>query len=131
MARTTEAKVRDVISTTLTSTQVVQFINDASLWVTEELDDEDLSVDRLEVIERYLACALIRLRDLGLKNASINDVSEQYQVDADVTDYLLRAAGFDPSGTVRQHFLPPDASAAKRVKFQVGEGFADAAAEDE
>ena len=84
--RTTETAVREIIKTALTAPQVKAFIADANLWVTEELGSEGLTDGRLEIIERYLACALIRVRDLGLKSASVDDVKEDYQVDKDVTD---------------------------------------------
>lgn len=134
--RTTETAVREIIETGLTGPQVRAFIADANVWVTEELAGETPtpSATRLEIIERYLACALIRLRDVGLKDSTIEDVKESYQVDPDVTDYLLRAASFDASGKVRAHFLtPPDATGEsavpKQVVFRVGEGYADDACE--
>lgn len=130
--RTTETAVREIIKTALTAPQVKAFIADANLWVTEELGSEGLTDGRLEIIERYLACALIRVRDLGLKSASLDDVKEDYQVDKDVTDYLLRAASFDPTGKVRSHFLPEQkTSGAKPVVFRIGTTFADEPAEDE
>ncbi|MGH9256362.1 MAG: hypothetical protein ACRD3C_17530 [Vicinamibacterales bacterium] len=123
MPRTTEVLVREVISTSLTSSQVLAFIADASLFVTEEVASEDpsLSAGRLELIERYLACALIRLRDLGLSSVSWSKVSENYQVDPTVTDYLKRAAAFDPTGKVRQMFMPSEGGFV--VKFRVGETY--------
>lgn len=132
MSRTTETAVREIISTNLTGPQVRAFIEDASLWITEELTAEDppLSLGRLEIIERYLACALVRIRDLGLKDSTIQDVSETYQADSEVTDYLLRAASFDSTGKVREHFLAPKPVALPTapiypVKFNVGTGFVD------
>lgn len=125
--RTSQSNVLAVIQTALNPTQITRFLLDANLWVTEELSDAGLTDARLELIERYLACALIRLRDLGLKSATIGDVSEQYQVDADVTDYLLRAASFDPTGKVRSTFLNEQAegTGSKRMVFVVGQGFRD------
>lgn len=122
MARTTETAVREVLSTSCTGPQVIAFINDANLWVTEELSvGFGMTAGRLELIERYLACALVRLRDLGIKNTTVKNISESYQVDPEVTDYLLRAASFDPSGKIRQSFLTP--STAKPLRFRVGETF--------
>lgn len=125
--RTSQSNVLAVIQTALNPTQINRFMLDANLWVTEELGAVGLSDARLELIERYLTCALIRVRDLGLKSSTIGDVSEQYQVDADVTDYLLRAASFDPSGTVRSTFLNDTMGAAgsKQMVFVVGAGFRD------
>lgn len=130
--RTTVTAVREIIDTALKTAQVRAFILDANVWVSEELATVDpaISPARLEIIERYLACALIRVRDLGLKSATLQDVTEQYQVDASVTDYLLRAASFDPTGKIRAEFLTSNSSkggsaASKTVLFQVGQGFAD------
>jgi hypothetical protein len=136
MARTTEAAVREIIQTGLTTVQVLAFVNDVNLWVTEELAPAGLSASRLEIIERYLACAMIRIRDLGLKDAQIGDVTETYQTDPEVTDYLLRAASFDSTGKVRRDFLAPKPVAAPQpVIFpliaRVGEGFAEEAAESD
>jgi hypothetical protein len=129
-SRTSETAVREIIQTKLTGPQVRAFIDDASLWITEVLVDAGHSDQRLEIIERYLACALCRLRDLGLKDSTISDVSETYQADPEVTDYLLRAASFDTSGKVRQHFLAPKPVALATplilpLKFGVGTGFTD------
>lgn len=136
-SRTTETAVREIIQTNLTGPQVRAFISDASLWITEELGAEDppLSLGRLEVIERYLACALVRLRDMGLKDSTIQDVSETYQVDSEMTDYLMRAASFDPTGKVRAHFMAAKpialASAPSTpVKFRVGDGFVDVSVDE-
>jgi hypothetical protein len=129
--RTSETAVRQIMQTALTTPQVLAFIADANLWVTESLAPLGLSTERLEIIERYLSCALVRVRDLGLKDASVQDVSETYQVDPEVTDYLLRAASFDPTGTVRQHFLAPKLVATPTpptysMVAEVGKGFDDA-----
>lgn len=126
--RTNEGAVRNILTTGLGSTQILQFIADANLWVTEELGASLLSVGRLELIERYLACALIRTRDLGLSSTTLGTVSESYQVDPQVTDYLLRAAGFDTTGAVRRAFLVPKDSPT--VVTSVGKGYrADAIAD--
>lgn len=130
--RTNEASVREVIATTLVASQINQFIGDANLWVTEELAPfvPVISAARLEIIERYLTCALVRLKHLGLKSSTIGDVTESYTVDADITDYLTRAASFDPSGKVRSNFLAPKLVAlptpiTRPLIFAVGTGFAD------
>lgn len=137
-SRAKASAVEKIIDTSLNAEQIQVFIADASLWVTEELASlaSPPSDDRLEVIERWLAAALIRVRDLGLQTASIKDVKEQYQVDPEVTDYLLRAASFDPTGTVRDHFLAAKPVAAAESApispvMEVGTGFADEAAEVE
>ena len=121
--RTTENAIREIISTSLTTAQVTAFATDANVYVTEEIAAAapSTSTVRLEIIERYLACALIRLRDLGLKSVSWSKVSETYQVDSEVTDYLKRAASFDPTGKIKQTFMPADGGF--RAKFRVGETF--------
>jgi hypothetical protein len=129
-SRTTETAVREIISTNLTGPQVRAFIADANLWITEVLGSEGYSAERLEIIERYLSCALVRLRDLGLTDNTIGDVSETYQADPEITDYLLRAASFDTTGKIRLHFLAPKPVAlptpiVRALKFRVGDGFSD------
>lgn len=120
MALTTETAVREIIDTPLTSVQVLAAINDADLWVVEELTDNALSPARMELIERYLACALIRCtRDVDLVSANFGDVREQYQRDSKVTEYLNLAASFDPSGSVRKVFITKTTSAT----FKVGRRF--------
>ena len=123
MPRTTETAVREIISTSLTTAQVSAFIADADLFVTEEVAAEDPSISaaRLELIVRYLACALVRLRDLGLKSVTWSKVSETYQVDSEMTDYLRRAAAFDPTGKVKQMFMPEPGGFVAR--FRVGETY--------
>jgi hypothetical protein len=121
----TVAAVTAVLDTVLETAQVQQFIDDADLWVTEELvPDSGLSTARLELITRYLAAALVRVRDLGLKATTIHDTQEAYQVDPQVTDYLLRAAGFDSTGTVRLQFLgaADGAPSVRKIIARVGAG---------
>ena len=122
MATTTESAVRQIIKTKLASAEVQQFIDDAALWVSEEINPAEVSAGRLEIIERYLACALIRTRELGIKSATFKEISETYQTDLYVTDYLKRAASFDPTGKVRMHFLE-NGDGTRRTRFRVGSGF--------
>lgn len=132
MPRTSEPAVRQIIQTKLTAPQINVFIADVSLWVDEELATHSaaLSAARLEAIERWLTAALIRVRDLGLATTTIEDVSEKYQVDPEVTDYLLRAASMDPTGTVRRHFLAAKPTVAPvNVIARVGPGFVEEAGE--
>ena len=126
--RTTVTAVREILQTSLTDTQITAFIKDADVWIGEELATASISDARLEVIERYLACALARLSDLGLSRVTIGDVSESYQVDPQVTDYLLRAAAFDPTGLIRQTFLAPKPLAqpgAASIVYRIGQSFTD------
>ena len=127
--RTSEPDVKSTISTSLTAPQVHVFISDASLWVDEVLVGATpvLSAQRLEIIERYLACALIRMRDLGLKTYKMDDITEQYQVDPEVSDYLLRAAGFDSTGNIRRYFMAP--KDVRPVHWRTGQSFTEEAEE--
>ena len=126
-ARTTETAILLILDTDLTSPQIVQFITDANVWVTLELAGEGMSAAILEMIERYLACSLIRLRDLGLVSARFDDISEKYQVDPQLSDYVRNAAAFDTSGKVRAQFMAP--RNARSVQYRVGKTFQDEAAE--
>lgn len=123
MPRTNIPDVLRIIETTLNNQQVSAFVDDASLWVTEELSGEGLSEERLELIERYLACALIRIRDVGFSDVTMDDVRENFQVDPEVTEYLLRAAAMDPTGKLKEAFLEVDRPVKPKGKFRVGKGF--------
>lgn len=132
MARTTATAIREIMNTKATEPQIVAFITDASLWITEEVATflPTPSAERLEIIERYLSCALVRLRELGLSQSTVENVTEYYQVDPQVTDYLLRAAAFDPSGKIRRIFLAPKPQSAPTpiiypALFGIGTGFKD------
>jgi len=126
MPRTTETSVREIIATSLTTPQVNAFIADANLWVTEELGAEGYSAERMELIERYLACAFIRVRDLGITNSDVKGVKEAYQVDPNVTEYLQHAAAFDSSGILRQTFIPTE-TGGWTIIAQTGKGYGEEA----
>lgn len=123
MARTTVTALKEVLTTQLQTNELQAFINDADLWVTEELANATpaISAARLEIIARYLACAFITIRELLLASASIGDVREVYQTDVKVSDYLWRAASLDPTGKVRARFIEQKPG----VKFGVGTRFTD------
>lgn len=123
--RTTTVKVRAVLGTEMLEDQLERFIEDASLWVTEELTSSQLSTNRLEVIERYLACAFVRIKEMGLKSVSIGDASESYQTNSEISDYLQRAAGLDPTGKIRKAFLTPLNLRIIPAITRVGQGFVD------
>lgn len=122
--RTSVDAVLAIIKTSLSTDDVTTFIEDANLWVTEELaSDADLSADRLELIERYLACAFIRTKEPGIKSATYGDATEAYQVDPAKNEYLLRAASLDPTGTVQMQFLTGGARYSALARF--GKGYKD------
>lgn len=125
MARTTVAEVQAILSTSLTEAQLTAFITDASLWVDTHLDGacDSLTTTLLATIEKYLAAHFATSRDPRLKQAKLDDVSETYQRDDKVTEYLQTAIALDPCGVIREMFLE---QAKKRpVRFRVGEGFDD------
>lgn len=119
MARTDEGAVRDAIETTLTNPQVTAFIDDASGWIDAQLADKGLTAATLTLVEKYLACHLITLRDPRIKSGKFGDTSETYQRDGEVTEYLKMAIALDPSGTVEDAF----GDSKQRVRFRVGEGY--------
>lgn len=122
MPRSSVSAIQDVIDTDLSSIQITAFLGDANAWVTANLASSGLTATILEKIEKYLACALIRLRDLGLSSGGFDGVTEQYQVDPKVTGYLHTAADFDTTGTIRETFMAPP----ERTRFRayVGTGYA-------
>ena len=121
MARTDETAVSAVIDTSLETSQIEAFIDDASLWVDKHLVGEGLTADELTAIEKYLACHFITLRDPRLKSAQLDDVAEVYQRDLYVTEYLKSAAALDSTGRVREHFMAPKNT--RRLVFQAGTGY--------
>lgn len=128
--RTTTAAVKRIVETSLDAGLIDTFIADASLWVDEELAtlSPTISSARLETIERWLAAALIRARDVGLVDVAIKDSKENYQVDSEVTEYLLHAASLDSTGTVRRHFLAAKPTQAPvNIIARVGPGFVEEA----
>ena len=127
MARATETEVRKVIDTSLTSTQVNALLADANLWVTEELTAEGYSTDRLKAIEKYLTAHFCTMQDPRLKSLKEGDVTETYQRDAVLTDYLRTAIGWDPSGTVEKAFASAgsEGSSGAQVRFRFGDGYSD------
>jgi hypothetical protein len=120
--RTDTLRIRQVLETSLDDSQLNAFATDASAWVTANLSDAGLANVQLEMIERYLACALATFRDPRLVDSSLADVKEKAQRDPVVSEYLTAAASFDPTNTVRAAFLPP--KNAFRGMLIVGSGFA-------
>jgi len=138
MPRTSPAAVREIMKTNLDTPVLMSFISDAALWVDEEIATASPppSAQRLEIIERYLACALCRLRELGLESTTYGESTENYQVDPEVTDYLLRAASFDPTGKIRQNFLAPKPVAQATpptytALARIGKGFTETTGSDQ
>ena len=118
MARVTHAEVTARIETSLGTTQVEAFIDDANLWVTDFLSGEGLSTGRLKRIELYLACHYVTLRDPRLRRQAVEDVAETYQRDTAVTEYLRQAIAEDPTGIVKGRLLDQDETPT--VKWRKG-----------
>lgn len=120
--RTDSSAVLAAIDTDLTTVQVDAFISDASVWVDENLTTSSLSDTLLEKIEKYLTCHFITLRDPRLRSANVGDVSETYQRDTQVTEYLMAAMALDPTGRVADAF--GTRKDRTRVSYRVGTGYA-------
>lgn len=120
MPRTNEGDVLLAIDTELASDVLAGYIADASVWVDMHLAGQGISDALLEVIEKYLACHFITLRDPRLKAAKFGDTSETYQRDGEVTEYLKAAMALDPTGIIADLFTP----SKPRFRFRVGQGYA-------
>lgn len=117
-------EVQTVIDTDLTSGQITQFIADASAWVDDQLAGTGASATILALIEKYLACHLITLRDPRLKQTAVGDVQETYQRNLYVTEYLKAAMALDATGKVADAFGPKRMNQTA-ARFRVGAGFND------
>lgn len=121
MARTTEAAVKLAIDTDLASAQITAFIDDASA-VVDDIASADTTITsaKLTLIEKYLACHFVTLRDPRLRSSKVGDTTDTFQRDTQVTEYLQAAMALDPTGTVRATF---DADKAP-FRFRAGTGYA-------
>lgn len=105
MARTDEAAVTLAIDTSLTTAQIEAFIEDAHVVVDDiAAKDSTIPAAKLTLIEKYLACHLVTLRDPRLTKGVLADVQETYQRDAEMTEYLKAAIALDPTGTIEDAF---------------------------
>lgn len=121
MARTTEAAVKLVIDTKLTTPQVEAYIDDASLIIDRMAAlCAAATVAQLTAAEKYVAAGLISLRDPTLVSKRIDDAEERYQRDSKANQWFEAAGQFDPCG-VLPGLLDPD---AVKFKFRVGTGYA-------
>ena len=121
--RTTEAAIREIFSTALTTPQLLAFATDANLWVTEELGSAGLTAARLELIERYLACHFARTREVAPTDVSVGAVSVTYQTRDTPSDYGQVAARLDPTGKIAATFIPEED--LPQIMAQFGTGYAD------
>lgn len=123
MARTSVDLVELIIDTDLTEPEIEAFIDDASVWIDSHLDGEcgGLSDSALAVIEKYLAAHLITARDPRLKSKTRGDVSDSYQRDGSMSEYLKMAIALDPCGIIKDSFQPSPNQ--RSARFRVGAGY--------
>jgi len=122
MARTTLTAVQLAIDTSLEDDQVEAFIDDASAFVDDiAAKDATITSAKLTLIEKYLACHLVTLRDPRLKTEKYGDTSETYQRDGEVTEYLKAAMALDPTHTIRDAFNDEGTP----FRFLAGTGYAE------
>lgn len=105
MARTTLDAIKDIYDTSLTDSQLMAFMNDANLFVTEELVGLGMSAARLEAIEKYLAAHFASLRDVRTERESIGGewsftVQGETGMNLDATFYGQQAKLLDTTGTL-------------------------------
>lgn len=115
--------VLDIIVTDIPVPMVEALIDVASLWVDENLAASctRASAAMLAQIEKFLAAHLISTQDPELVSSSMENVSETYQRDGQVNDFLKTAIALDPCGIVRTSWLKDK----QRFKFRVGTRYVD------
>lgn len=121
--RSSVSAVEEIIDTDLESWQIQAMLEDASLWVDEELVGEGLTASRLERIEKYLTAHLVTLRDPRLTRAKADDAEDTYQRDGNVSEYLKAAIALDPTGKLQGAFQPREG--AFRLRFAAADGYSD------
>jgi hypothetical protein len=98
MPRTTEAKVKEIIDTTLSVEEVKPFLVAANRLVTARLTgayDDGLLIE----IEKHLTAYFISARDPEVKSETIGDASITYVKEgADSNSYLNKVRLFDYKG---------------------------------
>ena len=107
MARITEAEVKEIIDTSITSS-LVAFIAAASSMVEDELVGKGLSATRLKEIERYLSAHFVSVKDVSqgqVVSEKIGDAQIDYKQFAagkalDSSRYGQMAILLDTSGTL-------------------------------
>lgn len=107
MARITEAEVKEIIDTSITS-GLVAFIAAASSIVEDELLGKGLSTTRLKEIERYLAAHFVSIRDTSqgqIVSEKIGDAQINYKQFGEAralnsSRYGQQAMFLDTSGTL-------------------------------
>lgn len=106
MARTTEAAVKLIVETSLGTTAIEALIDDASLFVDENLLGQGLSASLLTSIEKYLAAHLVTVRDPLLHSRRRDDITDTFL--RDQNPYLKYAIQLDPTGAIEEAFAAED-----------------------
>jgi len=106
MARTTAAKVKEIISTDQADSVIEAFILGAVAIVTENLETSGLSEDTLAEIERWLAAHLMAVTlerqpiEMGGGPAPSIRFTDHYEQGLSLTSYGQMAMTLDTSGTL-------------------------------
>jgi len=102
MTRITEAQLKDVFDTDLSSASLTEWIEIAN-EITNDIAgvDSSLSDTRLEKIELMLSAHYASTQDPRLESASRETASASYQRNKQyATDYMASAVSLDPTGVV-------------------------------
>lgn len=120
--RTSVSAVSLIVSTDLDASQIEALLIDASLWVDEVFVPKcpAATEGQLTAIEKYLTAFYVTLQDPRLTQARHDDVSESYQRDPKLSEYLRLAQSFDPCGILKDIF-----GDSKKIRFRTGEAFND------
>lgn len=116
MARTDVTTVKLIVGTTLTDPQVQQFIDDASLWVDNNIAAAGWDTGTAEAIERYLAAHWLTLRDRRKTTTRRGDLEDRYES----TRYLEAAIALDTTGTVSEAFAATEDPPAFSFRSSAG-----------
>ncbi len=105
-ARVTDSEVRAIMSDLDPNFDTSAFITVADLMVTEELESEGLSADRLKEITRWLSAHFITIdaEKGGVSASEVGDTKETYAVEKakglNSTRYGQQVATLDPTGNL-------------------------------
>lgn len=77
--RATEAEVKEIIDTDLTTEQVAPFLITANVMVTSVLSDEGYGDSLMKEIEQWLAAHFVAIRDPRIAKEKIDDADATYQ----------------------------------------------------
>lgn len=98
MAEATPSDVRAVISTDLSDSEVLSYLDDAQFANEKSNDTGDMTTEHIRQIEKYLAAFLIRsVRDRALASGNKESVSLDYDGSA-LAELRKKIKRLDPSG---------------------------------